>query len=338
MNNVLRWCFVFLASVLVPLSASGQDYFGKFETELTGAFKVVDGKTLFVTSAPFQFVDANNFDWPVPAEQGTDGASIPPIFWPFIGHPMEGNYLWAAVVHDYYWRVRTRDSATTHRAFYNGMRAKGVEPWKADLMYWAVLTFGDSWNIQKQVTPEQVCTQAADGTVTCDTVTTVREVAVAQPGADLTDPDVLAVAEAKMAAVARTLKTSEGAVLDVSPFGQVLSGPEQIEQSALAYRQIFSTESFREDPSQLGLLTEWGAANADTLAVWPGNDLPTIQESPDWGEFFDTRGQVVVLPEDQLNQGGYTLRPGDLERLRDDYLTNLELRPQFQQQLELTMR
>jgi hypothetical protein len=30
-----------------------------------------------------------------------DGASIPRIFWPFIGHPFNGKYIKSALVHDY---------------------------------------------------------------------------------------------------------------------------------------------------------------------------------------------------------------------------------------------
>ena len=74
-----------------------------------------------------------------------DGASIPEAFWSFIGGPFEGKYRNASVVHDFYCDTRTETWEDVHMVFYNGMRAAGVDPITAKIMYSAVYNFGPRW-------------------------------------------------------------------------------------------------------------------------------------------------------------------------------------------------
>jgi hypothetical protein len=83
--------------------------------------------------------------WTAPAATYTDGASIPPIFWSVIGGPFEGKYRDAAVNHDYECCVKEHAWRDVHRMFYDGMMARGVEFWRAKLMYFAVYFFGPRW-------------------------------------------------------------------------------------------------------------------------------------------------------------------------------------------------
>jgi hypothetical protein len=46
--------------------------------------------------------------WFAPKGYKTDGASIPPIFWPIIGFPFTGYYVSAAIIHDVYARPPDR--------------------------------------------------------------------------------------------------------------------------------------------------------------------------------------------------------------------------------------
>jgi hypothetical protein len=83
--------------------------------------------------------------WTAPAGTYTDGASIPSIFWSVIGGPFEGKYRDAAVNHDYECCVQQHRWQDVHRMFYDGMMARGVEFWRASLMYFAVYFFGPRW-------------------------------------------------------------------------------------------------------------------------------------------------------------------------------------------------
>jgi hypothetical protein len=83
--------------------------------------------------------------WTAPIGTYTDGASIPPIFWSVIGGPFEGKYRDAAVNHDYECCVKQHAWQDVHRMFYDGMMARGVELWRAKLMYFAVYFFGPRW-------------------------------------------------------------------------------------------------------------------------------------------------------------------------------------------------
>ena len=83
--------------------------------------------------------------WLAPKGFITDGASIPRIAWSFIGGPFEGQYRKAAIIHDVACVERTRSWQVTHRAFYTGMRAAGVDEADAKVMYAAVYHFGPRW-------------------------------------------------------------------------------------------------------------------------------------------------------------------------------------------------
>jgi len=83
--------------------------------------------------------------WTAPVGTLTDGASIPPIFWSVIGGPYEGKYRDASVNHDYECCVQQNAWQDVHRMFYDGMMARGVELWRAKLMYFAVYFFGPRW-------------------------------------------------------------------------------------------------------------------------------------------------------------------------------------------------
>lgn len=121
--------------------------FGVFSQGPDGRFVSGNPRPVFRLSAPFGFKDPAGQVWQVPAGETVDGASIPQLFWSFIGGPFEGNYLYASVVHDYYCRAKTRSAEDTHRTFYYGMRAKGVAEAQAKKMFWAVSTFGPKWQL-----------------------------------------------------------------------------------------------------------------------------------------------------------------------------------------------
>ena len=46
----------------------------------------------------FGYVDPGKITWKAPKGHKIDGASIPPVFWSFIGGPFEGKYRNASVV------------------------------------------------------------------------------------------------------------------------------------------------------------------------------------------------------------------------------------------------
>jgi hypothetical protein len=83
--------------------------------------------------------------WTAPPGTLTDGASIPKIFWSVIGGPFEGKYRDAAVNHDYECCVQRNAWYDVHRMFYDAMMTRGVEEWRAKLMYFAVFFFGPRW-------------------------------------------------------------------------------------------------------------------------------------------------------------------------------------------------
>jgi Protein of unknown function (DUF1353) len=115
--------------------------FGYFVGKPRG--RLLDGG--FELEQHFYYIDSEGRTWQVRAPHTTDGASIPRIFWPLIGHPFEGKYTYAAVVHDYFCYRRFPSYPQVHRNFYLGMLAKNVPNNLAKTMYLAVLFFGPTW-------------------------------------------------------------------------------------------------------------------------------------------------------------------------------------------------
>lgn len=93
----------------------------------------------------FAYVDPRGFEWHAPAGWIIDGASIPQVFWTLVGSPFDGAYRRASVIHDVACDRKSRPWKDVHRAFYFAMRAEGLDPVKAKLMYGAVYVGGPRW-------------------------------------------------------------------------------------------------------------------------------------------------------------------------------------------------
>ncbi|HDZ26353.1 hypothetical protein LCGC14_0398810 [marine sediment metagenome] len=80
-----------------------------------------------------------------------DFASIPKLFWSFIGHPA-GKYGPAALLHDflYYKKIYARRKAD--KIFLVAMKALKVSFWKRQIMYYAVRLGGrKAWNKHRKI-------------------------------------------------------------------------------------------------------------------------------------------------------------------------------------------
>ena len=81
----------------------------------------------------------------VPYAFKSDGASVPKALWSH--YPPFGNYLAAAVVHDWFCvlghsRSSPIDYVDAAKVFREAMEVLGVSKWKRNKMYWAVRLFG----------------------------------------------------------------------------------------------------------------------------------------------------------------------------------------------------
>ena len=256
--------------------SSNTEYFGKFQDRLKGEFIDSRPRPKFRLSSRFRFKDPNGLLWRVPAKKEVDGASIPQAFWSFIGGPFDGDYIKASVIHDHYCDEKSRTEHDTHRNFYYGMRASGVAAWKAKLMYWAVATFGPKWVITLRVV-QNTKSRNVGGKLKYTQVPEVRETVIELPTVDLGDPEILAAALSKASAVARSLKTTDGKILDISATGPITGELESIAECATHYRSLFADTNFLRTPAELGVLSQWNAAGLDQVNVWENNKLPSYR-------------------------------------------------------------
>ncbi len=287
-----------------------QEFFGKFKDPLKGQFIDTPPRPHFKLESDFRFVDPNGLLWETPSGTEVDGASIPQPFWSLIGGPFEGEYIKASVIHDRYCTTKSRTTHDTHRNFYYGMRANGVPQWKAKLMYWVVDAFGPKWELTQRVVQEMKCNGSGTFTTfSCNQVSVVRRLPTLVSAVDLADPGTLAAALTKTSAVARTLKTTDGAYLDVSATGTTPADLESISRSATTYRSIFSTGSFKVAPEKLGILSSW-ESSADQVSSWKDNLLPPYSAVKPL-----TSQSISLLKSDEY----FRLTPASKDLLRENF-------------------
>lgn len=127
----------------LPVTAGGED---RFEGRVVLVPSDVPGSNMRLAE-DFAYIDPNGKKWAAPAGLETDGASIPSILYPVVGHPFDGSYLKAAIVHD---AGCPSDKATweqVHLMFYEALLKCGVGESKAKVMYAAVYHFGPRWEL-----------------------------------------------------------------------------------------------------------------------------------------------------------------------------------------------
>ncbi|MBB5186630.1 hypothetical protein HNQ57_000891 [Zhongshania antarctica] len=280
MKSIWQSIFLFVALSTFSLTVSADEYFGRFLDQLKGAFIAdAEPRPQFKIEQDFRFEDPNGLLWLTPSGTHVDGASIPQFFWSIIGGPFEGAYINASVIHDHYCHTKERTAHDTHRNFYYGMMASNVPEWKADLMHWAVSTFGPSWKLEKRVVMNQNCIATGSNDKICTNVPTIQMVTVSEPSVDLANPEVLALAISKTNAVARTLLTSNGKVLDVSSAGQVNSNLTSIESNAANYRKLFQSPEIVNQTDSLGLLSQANKTSLASIQPWADNKIPSYTEA-----------------------------------------------------------
>jgi hypothetical protein len=296
--------------LLVSTLAASAEFFGEFSEGPEGEFVDAEPWTEFVLSNEFHFDDPNGLRWYVPASTQVNGASIPPAFWSFIGGPFSGRYLKASVIHDHFVTTHERTAHDTHRNFYYGMRANGVAKWRAKLMYWAVVTFGQDWDLEERVIQNQVCTDV-DGDRVCSLTSEVVTAAVERAGVDLEDSAQLYVALAKFSAVARTLNTTDGEFLDVTAFGTISADLDSINTNALEVRRALPTIG-EVEMLDLGVGARWDDIGPDTAPTWADEMIPRFNEidplAPNQGTApFRLSPENLPLLKDQFQLPGASI-------------------------------
>ena len=108
-----------------------------------------DGRKLQLND-DFVYTDSRGKVWVAPKDSVVDGASIPPVFQPFIGNPLEGQYRDASIIHDVECDRRGESWEAVHQVFYEGCRCGGVSELKAKVLYAAVFHFGPRWVLKAE--------------------------------------------------------------------------------------------------------------------------------------------------------------------------------------------
>lgn len=140
--GVVGW--VFWPSPPLPADVTEEEPKDHFEGRVVLLPEDTPGSNMHL-GEDFTYVDPNGKRWAAAAGLETDGASIPAILYPMVGHPFDGAYLKAAIVHDAACPSDVEKWRDAHLMFYHALRRCGLGETKAKIMYAAVYHFGPRW-------------------------------------------------------------------------------------------------------------------------------------------------------------------------------------------------
>jgi len=129
-------------------SASGKDaigalYLGRFLDRIYFVNKPIAWRPSPAQAGSYQAVE-------VPVGFVTDLASIPRVFWSFL--PTDGEYAFAAIIHDYLYWTQCRSRETSDNIFKFAMADLGVSNFTANIIFRAVRLGGQSgWDDDAQL-------------------------------------------------------------------------------------------------------------------------------------------------------------------------------------------
>ena len=132
-----------LGLVLILASISHSATWGEFKGTVRAEW-LDDGRRMRLLDE-FQYIDPLGEKWVASKGSVIDGASIPRVFWSFVGGPFEGKYRYASVVHDVACLERKRSWRKVHQMFYGAARLGGVGEVSGKTIYGAVYHFGPRW-------------------------------------------------------------------------------------------------------------------------------------------------------------------------------------------------
>ncbi len=264
----MRSVLVFAFSALCLNTAFGQE-FGLFVGNPKGEFINGSERPLFKLHQSFVYRDPNGLEWTAPANEVVDGASIPWYAWSLVGGPFSGNYLNAAIIHDYFCCSKSREYHSTHHAFWLGMRAAGVSKAMAWTFWAAVRLRGpDFWSVDPAAIPPEPC--KAD---------------TSSPAASAGDLDdrTQAFALGKFLGIARTLNTTDGQLLDIVEGTYIEPGTKEAEEH-LDFIRAAIEKRFDVDPNRLGIATvvteaelkAYAERTAQPISAWVQGQIPQL--------------------------------------------------------------
>jgi Protein of unknown function (DUF1353) len=155
--TVMITCFVIVGFASLSYAAE----FGMFSGNPV-LYWGPDGRTMVLVQN-FTYTDPDSNVWIAAKDSPVNGASIPQIFWSFVGGPFEGKYRNASIVHDtectepykHHWRE-------VHRMFYFASRAGGVGLLRAKVMFAAVYHFGPRWEWKGEIPAKRTVSSIDD--------------------------------------------------------------------------------------------------------------------------------------------------------------------------------
>jgi len=143
-SGTRRWLVAIAAAGLctVSMSADRAGFSAKVVVELLDGIEFAYKLRLL---DDFAFTDTSGKVWL--ARQGSilDGESVPRELYALGGLPYPFEYRKAAVVHDYFCRVRTEPWHQVHRMFHHASLVEGVSETQAKALYAVVYAGGWRW-------------------------------------------------------------------------------------------------------------------------------------------------------------------------------------------------
>lgn len=247
---------------------------GRFTGNVTGVFieaSYVD-RPLFQLTSKLSYEHPDGQIFSSLDKYTVDGASIPRIFWSFIGGPFSGNHLKASVIHDYYTdtcqiiphkeegrkcenKLETYfEDDVVHHNYYLGMLAEGVPKWTACAEYLAVKAH-KKWDLDENGHPENI---------------RILGRAIERVDKDYFEKSLKLTKSSALGAV-KALKASNGKLLNIFPETKILANEEGLDDYIARLTLALNEEKYSINSDVLGLLTNEQVESVENIKPWVGN-------------------------------------------------------------------
>lgn len=195
-----------------------------------------EGTDFIETKKEYSYDDPDGLNWTSPVKEVSDGASIPRIVWVIFGRPFDPVNIRPAIVHDYYYCAHTRSRDDADRAFYYALRTADKGWFTSSLMYAGVrIGAPNKWDDILTNPPRLPCNRAYDYNDSESSLILENLYASNKYTLNLNDSGIAQAIDninasnffndasepirriiaGKYGAIIRTMKTTQGKVLDV---------------------------------------------------------------------------------------------------------------------------
>jgi len=315
---------------------------------------IYKGKDFIKTRKTYSYTDnysdnGSNLKWVSPPGETSDGASIPSVVWFIFGHPFDSKNLRPAIIHDYYYCARTRTRSTADDTLYSSLLAEGKGWLTANLMFLGVrIGAPDKWEVLNCKPPKpcntksnfyepeaRSCEAASGKNYEYLHASNLFNNMQDYNGRDLAKKTFVA----KYGGMIRTMKTTNGEILDVVngllvPYGSPAAN-DHIEKLQMQFSKVVKNRGDHryENFGLMTIIDSKELERGENISPWARGQIKVLDDYIDKNDLNvpelyskkrskDDPGPALFVQRSEKTQGGekYPLANGSIEKISEQFL------------------